>query len=463
MNNKIANGLVGYSALALMMSTVAYAQKLPVKPNILLIITDQQSAESMSINIGHKYLNTPNMDQLAKHGVSFTNAYCANPLCIPSRSSMFTGRYPHELGIQANEDKKLNVAEFPTLGNLMTNAGYETGYVGKWHLPFVLKDTEKHGFSFMANNKGNGVDSLLPTSATRFLENKRSNPFFLVVSFINPHNICEWARGQKLPDGEIGTPPPADQCPPLRANHMPSKNETDIMQQIRSSYQTSNMFPVSGFGDEKWRQYIWSYYRLIEKTDKEIGKILTSLHESDLDENTVIIFLSDHGDCQGAHLWNQKTVLYEEASKVPMIISYKGLQPRKSDYLVQTGIDLMPTLCELAGIPLPEKTRGVSLKSIVNNDMIPVDRDYIVVSDKLEQGEAINGAKPEPEGRMLRNKRFTYWIYNEGVQHETLYDLKNDPGEMVNLANDPKYADELKKCRNDLAEWGIKYNDPYVR
>ena len=95
--------------------------------------------------------------------------------------------------------------------------------------------------------------------------------------------------------------------------------------------------------------------------------------------------------------------------------------------------------------------------------MIPVDRDYIVVSDKLEQGEAINGAKPEPEGRMLRNKRFTYWIYNEGVQHETLYDLKNDPGEMVNLANDPKYADELKKCRNDLAEWGIKYNDPYVR
>ena len=462
MNNKIANGLVGYSAMALLMSTVAYGQKLPVKPNILLIITDQQSSESMSFNIGNKYLNTPNMDHLAKQGVSFTNAYCANPLCIPSRSSMFTGRYPHELGIQANEDKKLNAAEFPTLGNLMTNAGYETGYVGKWHLPFVLKDTEKHGFSFMANNKGNGVDTLLPASAIKFLGTKRSNPFFLVVSFINPHNICEWARGQKLPDGEIGSPPPADQCPPLRANHLPSKNETDIMQNIRSSYQSSNMFPVSGFGDEKWRQYIWSYYRLIEKTDSEIGKILTSLRESGLDKNTIIVFLSDHGDCQGAHLWNQKTVLYEEASKVPMIISFKDLQPRKSDYLVQTGIDLMPTLCELAGIPLPEKTRGVSLKSIISKDMIPVNREYIVVSDKLEQGEVINGSKPEPEGRMLRNKRFKYWIYNEGNQRETLYDLKRDPGEMVNLVNDPKYADELKKCRTDLIEWGKKYNDPYL-
>ncbi len=463
MNNKIANGLVRYSALALLMSTGAYAQKLPVKPNILLIITDQQSSESLSFNIGSKYLNTPNMDHLAKHGVSFTNAYCANPLCIPSRSSMFTGRYPHELGIQANEDKKLDAAEFPTLGNLMTNAGYATGYVGKWHLPFILKDTEKHGFSFMANNKGNGVDTLLPASAIRFLGTKRSNPFFLVVSFINPHNICEWARGQKLPDGEIGSPPPADQCPPLRANHLPSKNETDIMQNIRSSYQASNMFPVSGFGDEKWRQYIWSYYRLIEKTDSEIGKILTSLRESDLDKNTIIVFLSDHGDCQGAHLWNQKTVLYEEASKVPMIISFKDLQPRKSDYLVQTGIDLMPTLCELAGIPPPEKTRGVSLKSIVNKDMIPVNREYIVVSDKLEQGKALYGSKPEPEGRMLRNKRFKYWIYNEGTQRETLYDLKNDPGEMVNLANDHKYTGDLKKCRNDLAEWGKKYDDPYLK
>ena len=126
MNNKTAIGLVGYSALALLMSTGSFAQKLPVKPNILLIITDQQSSESMSFNIGNKYLNTPNMDHLAKHGVSFTNAYCANPLCIPSRSSMFTGRYPHELDIQANENKKLDAGEFPTLGNLMTNAGYAT-------------------------------------------------------------------------------------------------------------------------------------------------------------------------------------------------------------------------------------------------------------------------------------------------------------------------------------------------
>ena len=456
-------GLLGNSALLLLMSATVTAQQLPARPNILVLITDQQSAESMSFNIGHQFLNTPNMDALADEGVLFTRAYCANPLCIPSRSSIFTGRYPHELGIQANEKMMIDPAEFPTLGTLFKNAGYETGYAGKWHLPYDVNKADSHGFQSLFNIKGNGVDSLLPNSAAQFLQSGRSSPFFLVVSFVNPHNICEWARGQKLPDGAIEAPPAAALCPPLRANSLPSKNETDIMQLIRSSYQASKMFPVSDFSDQKWRQYVWSYYRLIEKVDGEIGKVLNTLHQSGLDENTIIVFLSDHGDCQGAHRWNQKTVFYEEASRVPLIISYKGLRPRKSDCLVQTGIDLLPTLCELAAIPIPEKSRGMSLKSIITGEPGPIHRNFIVVSDKLEQGEAINGSKPEPEGRMLRNNRFKYWIYNEGVQRETLYDLISDPGEMINLASDPAFSDELGKCRNDLIEWGKKHSDSYVQ
>lgn len=454
--------IVKSSLLALTLAVCGHLNA-QTKPNILVIITDQLSAESMSFNLGDKYLKTPNMDYLGEHGVSFTNAYCANPLCVPSRSSMFTGRYPHELGIQTNNEKLLDPVVFPTLGTIFKNAGYETGYVGKWHLPYDRNQPDNHGFTFLPDKKGNGTDSLSPGQAAKFLEMKHQNPFLLVVSFMNPHNICQWPRGQKLPDGAIGDPPPADQCPPLRANALPSKNETDIMQLMRISVQNGPMFPVGDFTDDKWRQYIWAYYRMVEKVDGEIGKLLESLRKSGLDKNTIIVFLSDHGDCQGAHRWNQKTVFYEEASKVPFIVSSPRITPRKSKFLIQTGIDLMPTLCELAGIPVPENNRGIGLKQLITGNSAPTGRNYVVVSDHMTQGEAVNGQKPEPEGRMLRNERFKYWIYNEGEQKETLYDLRNDPGEMNNLAGDPKFSGELKNCRSQLLEWAAKYNDPYLK
>jgi arylsulfatase A-like enzyme len=463
MKRDINKGILGYSVLAVLTSASGCTQKLPDKPNILIIFTDQQSSESMSYNLGTRYLNTPNMDYLAKHGISFTNAYCANPLSIPSRSSMFTGRYPHEVGIQSNDNKKIDPLEFPCLGTIFSQAGYETGYVGKWHLPYDAKDINSHGFYYMKNIKNDGVDSLIPGAAKEFLMREHDRPFLLVTSFVNPHNICQWARGEDLPNGEIGSPPEADRCPPLRPNHVPSRNENEIMQMIRTSYQASSMFPVAGFGDEKWRQYIWAYYRMIEKVDGEIGKIISVLHKSGLDKNTIIVFLSDHGDCQGAHQWNQKTVFFEEAAKVPFIISSSGLRPVKSDYLVQTGIDLIPTLCDIAGITFKNQLPGTSLKQIITSSSIMSDRKFIVVSDHMIQGDTVNGYKPEPEGRMVRDKRFKYWVNSEGTQRETLYDLKNDPGEMVNLAEDPKFRVNLENCRNELIGWAEKHNDPFIK
>ena len=461
--SQLNNGTLGLSALAFLASTSLLSQNPPEKPNVLLIITDQQSSEAMSCNLGNKFINTPNMDYLAKHGISFTNAYCANPLSIPSRSSMFTGRYPHEVGIQSNDDRKISPADFPTLGTIFKDAGYETGYVGKWHLPYDARDPASHGFLYMKNIKNNGVDSVLPEAAINFLKIKRDKPFFFVASFVDPHNICQWARSEPLPDGEVGTPPAPEKCPPLRPNSKPSENETDIMQLLRRSFQASDMFPVSDFSDDKWRQYIWAYYRMIEKVDNEIGRILAVLRESGLDKNTIVVFLADHGDCQGAHRWNQKTVFFEEVSKVPFIISYPGLKPAKSDFLVQTGIDLMPTLCDLAGINLKRELPGISLKQILTAGVNPSQRDYIVVSDRLIQGDTIDGYKPVPEGRMLRNKRFKYWILNEGKQRETLYDLQNDPGEMINVAGDPKFRNDLDNCRKELTLWAEKYKDPYIQ
>jgi arylsulfatase A-like enzyme len=235
------------------------------------------------------------------------------------------------------------------------------------------------------------------------------------------------------------------------------------MKFMRASMQNSDLFPVGAFTEDKWRQYIWSYYRLIEKVDAEIGKVLQSLKESGKDKNTIIVFTSDHGDMQGAHLWNQKTVFYEEAAKVPFIINYQGVKPRQSTYLVQSGTDILPTLSDFAGIPVPARYPGNSLKQYLEKDIAPTSRDYVVVSDHIIQGVGADGKNLKPEGRMLRNGQFKYWIYNEGEEKETLYDLKNDPGEMVNLAKNPNYKAALQTCRTQLMEWATKNKDPYIK
>lgn len=433
------------------------------RPNILIIMTDQQSADAMSNRIGDKFIYTPNIDYLANNGISFTNAYCANPLCVPSRSSIFTGKYPHEMGIQNNNEKMIDPKKFPTIGSIFKNGGYETGYIGKWHLTFDRNDILSHGFDLLPDKRGNGSDSLSPLKASSFIHMKRTKPFLLVVSFMNPHNICQWARDEDLPDGAIGNPPSPDSCPPLRNNPLPSFDETDIMQLMRLSMQKSDKFPVGSFSNDKWRQYIWSYYRMIEKVDEQIGQVLTALRSSGQEENTLIVFTSDHGDMQGAHRWNQKTVLYEEATKVPLIFSYKGMAARTSTTLVQTGIDILPSICDFAGIAKVNISNGVSLYGIVSNTNVFIDRKYIVVSDHLTQGEPIDGNKPEPEGRMIGDHQFKYWIYNQGNQRETLFDIQNDPGEMINLVNNPLYQDQLKECRKNLMQWAKDYKDPFIQ
>ena len=438
------------------------AQKIELRPNIILIIVDQQSAGAMSNRIGRQYLKTPNMEYLAEHGISFTRAYCANPLCIPSRSSMFTGLYPHQVGIQANDNEKnIGNVGFQMMGNIFQKGGYETAYFGKWHLPYDLQDKKSHGFEWLSHNKSNGIDSLIPADAIGFLHQKHEKPFLMVASFIDPHNICEWARGQKLPDGGVGTPPGAEGCPPLPANHAPSKNESDIVSLLRKSAQASPMFPVGNFDDTKWRQYLWAYYRMIEKVDGQIGKILEDLRKTGIDKNTVIVFLADHGDSQGAHFLNQKTNFFEEVVNVPFVITLPGkLKPEISTKLIQTGIDLIPTLCDYAGITAPPELPGLSARKLAAEKSVS-SREFVVSSVKPIQGSPVDGVKPDPDGRMVRSDRYKYWIYSQGTQRETLFDLKNDSGEMINLATNPEYKSILMEYRKRLADWCEKYKDSF--
>jgi arylsulfatase A-like enzyme len=428
------------------------------RPNILLVLTDQQSADAMSWRIGNKYLTTPAMDEIASKGVIFTNAYSANPLCVPSRTSIFTGLYPHQTKVQTNSDINEPLAgKIKHMGTIFKEGGYDTGYIGKWHMAFPAKSPSAHGFEFMRSIRNVGIDDEIPGGVEEFLKLKREKPFLLVTSFVNPHNICEWARDEKLPDGPIGTPPALDQCPPAVNNHERMRDEPEILPVVKESYQSNKLFPVEHFDEKKWREYRWAYYRMIEKVDALVGKVVQALQDSGQYDKTVIVLTSDHGDMQGAHGWSQKTVLFEESARVPLIVSDPSAPKKASnDNLVNTGVDILPTLCGFAGIKLPDDYPGVDLRTSRTG------REFIVSENKMIQGEPVGGAKPEPNGRMIRSKKFKYAIFDIGERNEILIDIEADPGELVNLAENPEYQSELKKHRGYLADWRKKTNDPFT-
>jgi choline-sulfatase len=427
------------------------------RPNLLVILTDQQFADAMSCAIGREHIHTPNMDSLAAAGMRFTRAYTANPLCVPARTSLFTGRYPHETGVQVNTNEKINPEKFPCMGRVFRSAGYQTGFFGKWHMPFVVARKDQHGFETCVERQA--IYDGGP--AAGFIRGPHARPFLAVASFMNPHNICEWSRGQELPGGSVGVPPAPEQCPPLKPNMAPPADETDIMTHMRRACQAHRLFPVGDFTSDKWRQYLWAYYRLIEKVDRDIGTVLEALRESGQEQNTVVVFLSDHGECHGTHRWNQKTVFYDESARVPFIISQKGTtRIGACDALVHTGVDLIPTLCEFAGIPIPAGLPGRSLRRHATGQTpAQEDRPYIVASNHVIQCEPVDGVLWKPEGRMVRSRRYKYCLYSEGRRRESLFDMETDPGEMVNLAGNPQCAETLRYHRDYLRRFAQQYDD----
>lgn len=451
-NFLIVTGLMVY---ILFKSCIILAQS-DKHPNVLIIMTDQQYADAMSCVIGEQYLHTPNMDQLAESGIRFTRAYSPDPLCKPMRSSMMTGRFPHETGVLSNENVKIDPSGNLFLGKLFQEAGYETAYFGKWHVALDQKLNDVHGFDILVE----GDARLDPDQAASFLQQKHEKPFFAVASFLSPHEICQWARFEELPGWPIGEIPGLEQLPPIKSNAAPPENETDIMEFMRRSYQANRLFPVGNYSDYDWRRLAWGYYRLIERADDFVGEITDALRQSGLEENTLVLFLSDHGDCAGSHLWNQKTVFYDESSRVPFIISWKGKTVKgTSDILLNTGTDILPTLCDLASIEIPSGLPGKSMEAAVLGKGIPWRRDFIVSENYMVQGDPVDGKSPQPQGRMVRSDQYKYCLYSEGERRESLVDMKDDPLETVNLAQDAEYKKVLKEHRSYLEQHAEENND----
>jgi|UniRef100_UPI0040499B0B arylsulfatase A-like enzyme len=452
----------GLCASALANRAPASARRPAARPNVLFIWTDQQTAAAMG-NAGNAGLRTPAMDSLAQRGVAFERAYCSNPICVPSRTSWITGRMPHETTVTFNT--RAHAIEEAPISKLMREHGYDTGYVGKWHIPHPIEDTAWHGFDFVRDVGTNGTDPGAPAACAEFLDRQRERPFFLVASFVNPHDVCEWARllaGQHelLPNGPLPTPPPGFECPPLPANFAVPDHEPEVIRRLQS-LAAARTYPTQGWSEDRWRQYRWGYYRLIEKVDAGIAQVLTTLRATGAEHDTLIIFSSDHGDGAGAHHWNQKTLFYDECARVPFIVCPPGLHVaarRDAQNLVNMNLDFFPTVFDYAGIPTPVNLEGRSVRPLVEGRPGALGHEFVISQNDLAPKTGQSGGV---RGRMLRSSRYKYVRYSEGQDAEQLFDLELDPGEMRDLKYDLSHATILAEHRTRLDRWLREHRDPF--
>ncbi|NOX57186.1 MAG: sulfatase-like hydrolase/transferase [Planctomycetes bacterium] len=426
------------------------------RPNILLLMTDQQTLRAMSA-AGNPYLHTPNMDSLAA-GVRFTISYCASPVCAPSRSSIITGRMPHETGVNFNGD--VPDPSIPNLGEVFRAAGYETAWAGKWHLPASYprppKDTVP-GFEYLSLPKdihlglGEQTDGIVADRAIAFLRRKHDRPWLLGVSLHNPHDICWWARLEPV------RPRNPHLFPPLPDNFDIAPDEPGFLADCRKpkTYGVEQQY-ADAWDEMQWRAYLYEYYRLTEQVDRVIGRILHALRARKLDENTLIVFTSDHGEGVAGHRLIVKLTPYDGAATVPLILCWPGVIPAGREDAVHpvSGIDIVPTLCDYADVPLPQPTTGISLRRWIERPDAG-GREAVVIE------LAPFKKQPHRQGRIVRTRRFKYMTFTDGERPEALFDMQADPGETKNLAGDARYRDQLDRHRRLLRDWLRRTNDAF--
>jgi len=430
------------------------------KPNVLFIMTDQQSHDMMSC-MGNKWLSTPNMDRIAANGYRFEKNYCANPVSMPSRFSLLTGHYASETGVRENTSawdsvKVSEIISDGSLGNIFRKAGYITLYSGKTHL-YGTKNVSEYGFTLNNTNPYEGPAIYAEKILAEIGKGKKEKPFFLFLSFLNPHDICYKAgMDTRYPDAlpkanvrettrllslqkSLAPGDYAKQIPPMTGNIAPINGEQPDM---------VSMDIGSRVWDEtQWDLYNWMYHRLTESVDEQIGKVLNALKNAGLEENTIIVFTSDHGDMNGAHKLTLKNVMFEECQRVPLIFAGKHIKANYADKetLVCNGLDLLPTICDLAGIEYPKGLSGISLKPYLTGMGEKPQRKYIIT-------ESYNAYQ-------INDGRYKFTIYELPGNPELLTDIKNNPGETINYADDPGYkeikARLQKELKTDLSKRGL--------
>jgi len=402
-------------------------------PNLLFINVDQLHADALS-TLGCTHVRTPNLDRLAARGMTFTRSYSANPVCCPARSSWFTGRATCETGVVMNEWR---IAEdMPDLGQWLGARGYESVYAGKWHVPGRPLAKSFRVLTY-GQLYGELSDAMISRSGEAFLHSyDGDNPFFLCLGLFQPHDCCYWVFEHTPPLGELPYPRIADDLPPLPANFDYDPAEPEFFAQV---WRQRRPF-LEQWTETHWRYYLWSYYRMVEMMDADVGRVLDALEDSGHADDTLVIFSVDHGDGLARHRMVSKMFLYDEAARVPLIVSWPGhvAEGVRDDTHLVSGLDLPATLTDYAGVePLP-KARGRSLRPLLEQKD-PTWREFLV-------------AEAHRLGRMIRTPEWKLIRY-EGSPTEQLFDLRTDPGETHNLAQTARHAGVVRDLGARLAEW----------
>ena len=435
-------------AVLCLVDNVVRAARAAERPNIVVILVDDLRWDELGCT-GHPFVRTPHIDRIAREGARFRNAFATTPLCSPSRACFLTGQYAHHHGVVDNTNRSALSHRLVTFPRILQAAGYETGYVGKWHMG--NDDTARPGFDYWVCMKGQGTSfhpelnedgrrdsytghttDVLNEKAVAFVQKRRDEPFCLYFAHkaLHPELV-------QYDDGSISDP--------KAARFMPAERHKDLYADDPIPRRLNVTDTLEGTSDETIRDRL----RMLAAIDEGVGQLLDALEQKGQLEDTVFVFASDHGYWYGEHgLSVERRLPYEEAARIPLLVRYPRLV--KAGSLIDDmalSIDLAPTLLELAGFEPPQTMDGRSVAPLLKGERPGDWRTSFVIeyyTDTVFPRVFKMGYKA------VRTERYKYIHYTDLENMDELYDLKSDPYEMKNVIDDPAAQATLGKLKEGL-------------
>ena len=473
-------------------------------PNIVMIMTDQQRAD-LCRREGYPLDTTPFLDQLASQGVWFDHAYTAMPICVAARVSMLTGRFPSATRVRTNYN--VNDAVFSTdMMRLFRENGYRTSMCGKNHSHLrpedvdawfeahhvgaddAAEDPERQAFDRYVGQMHMHLSTeptpfplecQLPyrivTRSQRWVESVRESPFLLWMSFPEPHNPSQ------VPEPYYDMFPP-EALPPMRSGVDAWASKGFAYRWCRQSFEKA--FPDYERNFDRARS---NYHGMLRLIDDQVKRFVEFLDENGLLENTIVVFLSDHGDFVGEYgLLRKGPELPEALTRIPLLFAGPGIGPTTAPSNAHVSIvDLFPTLCEAVGVPIPEGVQGHSLWPLLTAQEYPREefasvyaehgfgglpydgtedldpaRDGLIPADGEAWGrhDCLNSRTQSGTMRMVR--KGDWKLIFDVLGRGQLYNLKDDPAELKNLFGQPPYAQTQSDLTAELLVWMMRVQDP---
>ena len=432
-------------------------------PNILFVLLDDVRFDDLGFT-GHPFVKTPNFDRIAREGMRFTNAFAATPLCSPNRASILTGHYAHTHGITDNVDRSEQTHRLITFPLLLNQAGYQTAFIGKWHMG--IDDTRRPGFDEWLSIKGqgyyfdpdvndNGESRKLPGYATDvfsqraadFIRQERDQPFLVYLSHKAVHpNIFQNADGsiEAIPEDGGFTPP--ERLEDLYAEETITRrpNASSHGEGKRALMRPIDGLPTLGPDTGTPDHIILNRLRMLTAADEGFGGIIEALEQTGQLDNTIIVVTSDHGYFYGEHGLNkERRLAYEEIARTPMAIRWPERIAAGAEADAFTlSVDLAPTMLELAGVEAPADLHGRSLVPLLEGET-PADWRQSMLIEYYS--DTVWPRLVKMGYQAVRTDRWKYIRYVDLEGMDELYDLSADPYEVNNLIDEPgAQADKAK-------------------